>query len=257
MAVVLSAHDGAVHTLTLNRPERLNAVSTDLYRELLAGLDEATSNPASRVVVLTGAGRAFCAGADQKAHGAGERTSAEVAEYVNLGQQVCRRIQTMELPVIAAVKGYALGGGAEIATSADYLVMSDDARIGFPESSIGTYVGGGVTYRLPRLIGLRRAHELLTLGTRLTGEEAQRIGLASHCVSADEFGDTVQNLVAEVASKAPISLARLKAALTDTAALDLALMREERDLLSIMKTADWAEGVASFADRRTPVFVGR
>jgi enoyl-CoA hydratase len=241
----------------LNRPERLNAVSADLDREILAGLDAAASDPAARVVVLTGAGRAFCAGADLKAHEAGERTSAQLVEYVHLGQQVCHRIQTMELPVIAAVNGYALGAGAEIATSADLLVMSDDAHIGFPESSVGTYVGGGVTYRLPRLIGLRRAHELLTLGTWLTGEQAERIGLASRCVSADELTDTVQGLALEVASKAPISLARLKAAFSDTAALDLALTREEADLLSIMRTADWAEGVASFVDRRTPVFLGR
>lgn len=257
MSVVLSSRDGAVHTLTLNRPERLNAVSTDLYREVLAGLDEASAAPQTRVVVLTGAGRAFCVGADQKAHNSGERTPAEVAEYVNLGQQVCRRIQTMDLQVIAAVNGHALGAGAEMATSADFVVMADEAKIGFPESSIGTYVGGGVTYRLPRLIGLRRAHDLLTLGAWLTGQDAQAVGLARTSVPAGKLDDAVRELAQDVAGKAPITLARLKASIMDPAALDLALMREERDLLSIMATADWAEGVASFAERRDPVFVGR
>lgn len=257
MPLVLSSRDGAVRTLALNRPDRLNAVSTDLYRQLLAGLDEASADSGTRVVVLTGAGRAFCVGADQKAHGSGERSAAEVAEYVNFGQRVCRRIQTMELPVIAAVNGYAIGAGAELATSADFVVMADEAKIGFPESGIGTYVGGGVTYRLPRLIGLRRAHELLTLGTWLTGPQALAAGLVRASVPAGKLGEAVQELAREVARKAPISLARLKAALMDPAALDLALMREERDLLSIMETADWAEGVASFAERRDPIFAGR
>lgn len=257
MTVVLSAHDGAVRTLTLNRPERLNAVSAELYREILAALDDASADPDTRVVVLTGAGRAFCVGADQKAHAAGTRTAAEVAEYVKLGQQVCRRIQTIDRPVIAAVNGYALGAGAEIATSADFVVMADDARIGFPEVGLGTYVGGGVTYRLPRLVGLRRAHELLTLGVWLTGPEAQQIGLAVTSAPRDRFADAVQELALKVASKAPISASRLKAALTDPRALDEALAREEQDILSIMQTADWAEGVASFAERRPPVFVGR
>ncbi|MBE4719533.1 enoyl-CoA hydratase/isomerase family protein [Pseudarthrobacter sp. AB1] len=257
MSTVLHSRDGSVHTLTLNRPDRLNAVSTDLYQQILAGLDEASSAPEARVVVLTGAGRAFCVGADQKAHHTQERTRAEIREYVNLGQQVCRRIQTMDLPVIAAVNGYALGAGAEMATSADFVVIADEAKIGFPESSIGTYMGGGVTYRLPRLIGLRRAQDLLTLGAWLGGQDAQAIGLARASVPAGKLDDAVQELAQDIASKAPVSLARLKASLMDVTDLDLALMREERDLLSIMETADWAEGVASFADRRDPVFVGR
>lgn len=257
MAVVLAERTGAVLQVALNRPERLNAVSEELYRELLDHLRDADADPGIRTVVVTGRGRAFCVGADLKAHGSGTRTPQEQVEYVELAWQVCEQIQKMSTPVVAAVRGYALGAGAEIATSADFLVIADDAQMGFPEVSIGTFVGGGVTRRLPRLIGLRRATDLLVLGERFTGAQAAGWGLAHRAVPADDLDDAAAELAMTLAAKAPISLARMKAALHSEEPFDAVLRAEAQDLIDVMGTADWAEGVAAFAERRTPVFQGK
>lgn len=255
MRAVLTATRDGVLTITLNRPERLNAVSTELYQGVVAALAQAEDEPTTRAVLITGAGRAFCVGADLKAHAEG-RTPDEQAEYVRLGQHVCERIQHSPLPVVAAVQGYALGAGAELAVSADFLVIAEDAQMGFPEVSIGTFVGGGITHRLPRLVGLRRALELLVLGERFTGQDALAWGLANRTAPADELLEVATGLAGELAGKAPISMARMKGALQADPSLADALDGEATDLLAIMQTADWAEGVAAFAEKRRPAFVG-
>ena len=247
---------GRVVRLVLDRPERLNAVNEQLYARLTQELGRADDDPDVRVIVVAGEGRAFCVGADQKAHAEG-RTAAQQAEYVELGWRVCELIQRSRKPVVAAVHGYALGAGAEIATSADFLVMAEDAQMGFPEVSIGTYVGGGVTRRLPRLVGLRRATELLMLGERFSGKDAVSWGLAFLAVPADALAAAVSDLAQRLAAKAPLSIARLKAALLSEAPFDEVLRSEAADLLAIMRTSDWAEGVAAFRDRRTPTFTGK
>ena len=254
---VLADHDGPVLRLTLNRPERLNAVSEALYAGLLACLAAAESDDRTRCVLLTGMGRAFCAGADLKAHRDRERTADEREAYVNLGQRVCARIQRISIPVVAAVRGYALGAGAELAISADFLVVADDAQMGFPEVSLGTFVGGGVTHRLPRLVGLRRAAELLMLGERFTGRQALEWGLAQAAPGSEELDKVAAELAEQLAAKAPLPLARMKRRLAETTTLDGALRGEASDLLAVMRTEDWAGGVAAFAERREPVFKGR
>lgn len=257
MPVVIAERRDAVLRITLNRPDRLNAVSEELYTAVLEHLVAADSDAAVRCVVLIGAGRAFCVGADLKAHGEGTRSASDQKGYVDLGQRVCAQIQRMSTPVIAAVHGYALGAGAEMAVSADFLVIATDAKMGFPEVSIGTFVGGGVTYRLPRLLGLRRATELLMLGERFTGAQAAEWGLAYAAVEPDQLGHTADDLATALAAKAPISLARMKKALLTATEIDVALRDEAADLLAVMRTEDWAEGVRAFADRRAPVFHGR
>lgn len=257
MTPVLADRTGAVQRLTLNRPDRLNAVSEELYLELLARLREADADAEVRAVVLAGSGRAFCVGADQKAHGAGTRSRDQLARYVELAWRVCDKIQTMSTPVVASVHGYALGAGAEMATSSDFLIIADDARIGFPEVSIGTFVGGGVTRRLPRLVGLRRATDMLMLGERFTGEQAAAWGLAHCSVPSGGLAAATDDLATKLAAKAPISVARMKAALRSERPMNDVLRDEARDLLEIMSTEDWAEGVAAFGDRRDPVFKGK
>lgn len=243
--------------LSLNRPERLNAVSEELYRILHAELAELDNDPATRAVVLAGSGRAFCVGADLKAHREGKRGPCEQEEYIRLGQEVCRQIQQMDTPVIAAVNGYALGAGAEMAVSADFLVIADDAQMGFPEVSIGSFVGGGVTTRLPRLVGLRRAVEMLIIGQRFSGRQAAEWGLAYSAVPQTALLDAALELARELASKAPLSLARMKAALRRNDPLNVAFENESEELLALMTTRDWAEGVAAFAERRAPNFEGK
>jgi enoyl-CoA hydratase/carnithine racemase len=254
---IVRTSDGQVTVLSLNRPERLNAVSEELYRTLHTALVDLDDDPDVRAVVVTGSGRAFCVGADLKAHREGTRSPHDQAEYVRLGQQVCRQIQMMSTPVIAAVNGYAFGAGAEMAVSADFLVAAVDAILGFPEVKIGTFVGGGITQRLPRMIGLRKATELLLLGEPFSGKQALEYGLAYIAVPADQLLKTSKSLAQILAAKAPLSLGRLKTALQHNLNLDETLEMEADALLTIMNSKDWAEGVAAFAQRRSPVFSGR
>ncbi|KXX58030.1 enoyl-CoA hydratase/isomerase family protein [Rhodococcus sp. LB1] len=257
MTTALVTRSGSTATLALNRPDRLNAVSEELYQTLIDELVVADTDPDVRAVVLTGTGRAFCVGADLKAHKSGTRSRTDQAHYLDLAQKVCEQIQTMDTPVVAAVNGYALGAGAEMAVSADFLVIAEDAQMGFPEVSIGTFVGGGVTNRLPRLVGLRRATDMLIIGERFTGSQALDWGLAHSAVPADALLDAAHNLADTLAAKAPLSLARMKAALRRNDPLDVVLDTEPQELLALMGTQDWAEGVAAFGERRTPIFKGK
>jgi len=257
MTAVLVSTMKRTRTLSFNRSERLNAVSVELYQETFDALQQADADVEIRAIILTGVGRSFCVGADLKAHKSGCRTPEERLHYAYLGQQVCAQIQTMNTPVIAAVHGYALGAGAEIAVSADFLIMAAEAQMGFPEVSIGTFVGGGVTNRLPRLVGLRRATEMLVLGERFTGSQAVEWGLAYQAVPTDELLDSAGKLADCLAGKAPLALGRMKAALMRNDALDVVFKREPEELVALMDTRDWAEGVAAFAEQRTPIFEGK
>lgn len=257
MLPVLTSTEGPIRIIRFNRPDRLNAVSEELYEQTVVALRAADQDPAIRSVIVTGEGRAFCVGADLKAHGSGGRTPERQRYYVDLGQRVCHQIQTMATPVIAAVAGYALGAGAEMAISADFLVMAEDAQMGFPEVSIGTFVGGGVTSRLPRLVGLRRATELLILGDRFTGAQAAQWGLVHQAVPEDQLMDAAFGLAGTLAAKAPLSMAKMKATLYRNDDIEAALANEPEELLSLMQTRDWAEGIAAFAEKRKPVFQGR
>ncbi|PBB41244.1 crotonase [Mesorhizobium sp. WSM3866] len=257
MSEVTTKRENKTLHIVLNRPERLNAVNEALYQQTLDALNHADADPDIRCVVLSGNGRAFCAGADLKAHKSGERTPAQREAYIMLGQRVCERIQMMNAPVIAEVHGYALGGGAEIATSADFLIMSEDAQLGFPEVAIGTYVGGGVTLRLPSLIGLRNAAKLLLLGEKITGAKCLEIGLANEAPPAHQLKERTAALVEKIVRNAPLPMARLKAAINFPQSPEELFRAEAEDLLSIMETHDWAEGVAAFAERRSPRFAGK
>ena len=253
---LLTNREAGVLRLTLNRPDRLNAVSEAMYAGLLDALAAADADPEVRCVVLSGAGRAFCVGADLKEHGAGRRDESARARYVQLGQDVCARIQTIGKPVIAAVHGYAVGAGAEMAVSADFLLIAADARLRFPEISIGTFIGGGVSDRLPRIVGLRRATTLLMSGDWFTGAEAEAWGLANRAPAAAELSDAVDSLAASLSRKAPLSVRALKRRLADPEVLQGALDAEAEALLGVMRSRDWAEGVAAFAEKREPNFTG-
>lgn len=255
---VLVARQGRALTLTLNRPDRLNAVSEQMYRDLDAALCQGAEDPQVRVIVLRGAGRAFCSGADLKAHAGTARTVAQRQAYAELAADVIRTVTTIGTPVVAAVHGYAIGAGAELAVSADFLVATEDAVLAFPELSLGTYVGGAVTVQLPRLVGLARARELLFTGRRVTGAEAAAWGLAHRAVPDGELEPAVGKLADRLSAAAPVPVGLVKGHLGGGhATIDEALRAEVKALVDCMGTADWAEGVAAFGQRRTPVFEGR
>lgn len=243
--------------IRLNRPHRLNAVTQQLYDELNDALSAAESAPEARVVLLTGEGRAFCVGADLKEHKAG-RTPFERRQYLQGEQRVCKRILGLKRPVIAAVNGYALGAGAELAIASDFLLMAQGAQIGLPEISLGNFLGGGVTWLLPRLVGLAKARELVFLGERIDGAEAARIGLANRVLPDADFPEAARAFAQRIAQKAPLSMQLAKEQLNRAAdhGLEAALTAELEGMTFVATTRDWQEGVDAFAEKRAPVFRG-
>ncbi|TFH87985.1 enoyl-CoA hydratase/isomerase family protein [Billgrantia azerbaijanica] len=255
--LIIDRH-GPVTTVRFNRPHRLNAVVETLYTELLAALADAEADNEVRAVILTGEGRAFCVGADMKEHGSASRSLYQRRQYLQLGNDVCEAILRLGKPVIAAVNGYALGAGAEMAVACDFILMADDAQIGFPEVSIGTCVGGGVSKLLPQLVGLPRARQLLYTGKRIDGEEAARIGLATASWPGDALLDEARRLAETLAQQAPVSMAMLKRLVNQGTHTDLEgqLQQELDAVFTCSTTADWQEGVDAFAEKRPPRFRG-
>jgi enoyl-CoA hydratase len=244
--------------IRFNRPHRLNAVTQQLYDELNAALGRAEAHPDVRVLLLTGEGRAFCVGADLKEHKAG-RSPFDRRQYLQGEQTVCKRLLQLKKPVVAAVNGYALGAGAEMAIASDFLLMAASAQIGLPEISIGSFLGGGVTWLLPRLVGLAKARELVFLGKRIGAEEAVRIGLASRALPDDGFLDGARDFARRLAAKAPFSMQLAKEQLNMAAerTLDAALVAELEGMMFVSSTRDWQEGVNAFAEKRAPTFRGQ
>jgi enoyl-CoA hydratase len=255
---ILSEVRDGVGEMRFNRPHRLNAVVQELYDELGEALTAAEADRAVRVVLLTGEGRAFCVGADMKEHGAGSRTAFQRRQYLRGEQAVCDRLHNLSKPVVAAVNGYALGAGAEMAIASDFIVMAESARIGLPEISIGAFLGGGVTSLLPRLVGLAKARELVFLGERLDGRQAVEIGLAARVFPDDGFLDQARAFARTIAGKAPISMQLAKEQLNHAPARDFAaaLTAELEGMTFCTTTKDWQEGVDAFAEKRPPVFKG-
>lgn len=257
---LLVSHDpvGRVLTLTLNRPDRLNAVSLGLYRALIESLRAAEGEDDVRAVVITGAGRAFCVGADLKAHAGDEPTRADRKRYVRMAQRANRAVQRCRKPVIAAVNGHAIGAGMELALSCDLIIVAEEAKLRFPELVLGTFVGGGVTYTLPRRVGMARANELLLLGDFFTPHDAERMGLVNRVVKGAEVADTAHAIARRVANRAPRSVRHAKRLLNRRPARrSVALKREADALFDCMQTEDWREGLNAFHERREPRFHGR
>jgi len=255
---VIVEPDGPITTIRLNRPARLNAVSLELYRALAAVVKKASRDRATRALVLTGTGRAFCVGADLKAHASEKRAAQWRAAYVRAAQAAAWALHTCPKPVVAAVNGHAVGAGLELALSCDLVVVAQEAKLRFPEVALGTFVGGGVTYALAQRVGGSRARELLLLADFFTPAEALEMGLANRVVPADRVSAEARALADRVARNAPVSLAHLKDLLHRAPEVGLrqAMALEAKALIACMSTRDWVEGVIAFREKRTPDFVG-
>ena len=245
-----------VALVTLERPEVLNALSFDLLDELAAALERLDANAACRVIVLTGSGeRAFAAGADIRELA----RQTPVTLLVDDRFAVWERIAATRKPVIAAVRGFALGGGCELALSCDLIVAGDDARFGQPEINLGVMPGAGGTQRLTRAIGRARSMDLVLTGRAITAREAEAMGLVSRVVAADETLDAALDLASAIAAQPPVAVLAAKEAVRLAEELPLAagLRHERRAFFALFATEDQTEGMAAFVEKRRPAWKGR
>jgi len=246
-----------IATITLNRPEALNAFNKDVVEEILKALEDAENDEKIRVVILTGAGeKAFSAGADIKIMKGFDALKAR--ELSLMGEKLCSAIENFEKPVIAAINGYALGGGLEVAMACDLRIASDKAKMGQTEINIGLIPGWGGTQRLTRLIGKAKAKELVFTGKMIDAKTAEQLGLVNMVVPADQFREAVRKFAMELAEKAPVALRIAKALINKGAdmSLDAAIALEREGFGVVGSTEDLQEGVSAFIEKRKPVFKG-
>lgn len=255
---LLVSEEGSVRILTLDRPDRLNAVSLPLYEALIEALAEARDARQVRALVLTGSGRAFSVGADLRAHGEDPPDREARRRYVRAAQRANLALQGIPKPVVAAVNGHAIGGGLELALSCDLLIVAEEAKLQFPEVSLGTFFGGGVTHGLAARVGQAKARELLLLGRAFRGEEAVGMGLANRALPAGDVLPASLELASELAGNAPLSIAWAKRLLNRAPFLSRRRLfgLEARALVELMETRDWHEGVEAFREEREPRFRG-
>jgi enoyl-CoA hydratase len=245
----------------------MNAVIEEMYAEIRDALEHASADPDLRCLILTGTKlsrkgvekQAFCAGADLEKHSTGARNAQERRRYIRLAHETTRRIYEFPKPIIAAVNGPARGAGTELALCCDLVLMAEEATLALPETGLGTFVGGGVTHLLPRLIGVSRAKELVYTGRVIDGRTAVELGLALASYPVAHLIDEALSLAREIAEKAPISIALAKRLIQRGPDLDYsaALERETEAILTCMESADWSEGIRAFVEKRKARFLGR
>lgn len=247
-----------IATITLNRPDALNAWSTELAQEFLRAMEDVRNDENVKVVIITGAGeKAFSAGADIKAMKG--MTALKARELSNMGYMICNAIEAIEKPVIAAINGYALGGGMEVSMACDFRVASDKARMGQTEINIGLIPGWGGTQRLTRLVGKARAKELVYTGKIINADTAHQWGLVNMVVTATELMTAVRSFAQELAGKAPVAVKVAKALIEKGAEINLesALALEREGFGVVASSEDLQEGVSAFTEKRKPAWKGK
>lgn len=250
MEFVLYDVQDQVATLTINRPKALNALNSVVLKEINEVIDNLDLD-VIRVLVLTGAGeKSFVAGAD-----IGEMntlTKEEGEAFGKLGNDIFRKIETLPIPVIAAVNGFALGGGCELAMSCDIRLCSDNAVFGQPEVGLGITPGFGGTQRLPRIVGMGKAKEMIYSANNIKAEEAHRIGLVNAVHSQEELMAQTMKLASKIARNAPIAVRASKKAINDGLQVDMdqAIVVEEKLFGSCFETEDQRDGMSAFLEKR-------
>jgi len=250
--------NGAVAVITVDRPKVLNAIRYATMLEINQALDEIENDPALRVVVITGAGdRAFISGGDISIM-ARDEGYIETLTEVPKGQAICSRIEEFPKPVVARINGAALGGGTEIALCCDIRIAADTAVMGLPEIKLGIIPGYGGTQRLPRLVGLGKAKELVLTGDTIRADEALRIGLVNQVVAAGELDAAVDRLTQKLGARGPVALHMAKVAMNTGPQADLktGLDIEARCFSLCFGTADRREGMNAFMEKRPAKFQG-
>jgi enoyl-CoA hydratase/carnithine racemase len=244
--------EGRVSLVTLNRPERLNAISGDLLVDLHAALVQAQADPATGAIVLTGTGRAFCAGDDLKEFKQQSESPAAIALHCERIQQITRDIMFGPKLVVGAVHGYAVGGGFEWVLNCDIVVAADSLVCFFPEMALGHFVTGGVTHLLPQTLGHQRTMELIVLGERHGAQALKDLGLVNRVVPLPDMLPTALTLAAQVASRSAGATSRLKRLLTSQLQTQLAnaLVLESEAAMACFADPDTAQRIADFAAGR-------
>ena len=257
---ILYREENGVAWITLNRPGRLNAFAGTMRDDLRAAVDRAATSPSSRVVVVTGAGRGFCAGADVEvmsdllARGDGETFE----RYVEQGMRAVLALRACRKPVIAAVNGVAAGAGASLAAACDLRLASEKAQIGFTFNRIGLHPDWGASWFLPRLVGAGTAADLVLTARMVDAAEALRIGLVQRVFPADRFEAEVRAFAEELAAKAPLAVAaaRFSLSVSHEETLEAMLETEREAQMRLFRSADVREGIAAFHDKRSATFRG-
>jgi len=247
-----------IATITLNRPEALNAFSKEVVPEIMQALEDVKNDESVRVVVLTGAGeKAFSAGADIKAMVG--MNALKARELSLMGEKLCVALESLEKPVIAAINGYAFGGGMEVSMACDIRIASENALMGQTEINIGLIPGWGGTQRLTRLVGVGKTKELVFTGKRIDAKTAEQLGIVNMVVPAEKFKETVRQFALDLASKAPVALKVAKALINKGAdiGLESALALEREGFGVVASTEDLQEGVKAFTEKRKPTFKGK
>lgn len=258
--VLLSELSEGVLTLTLNRPEALNSFSRELLNALGIAIENANFNPDVRVVILTGGpGKkaSFSTGADLKERAT--MSEDEVKRFLSNIRKTFTAVENMKQPVIAAINGFAFGGGLELALACDIRIAAEEAQMGLTETGLAIIPGGGGTQRLPRIVGLAKAKELILTARRIKAEEALAIGLVNKVVPGGELLDACRELAGEIAKNGPIAIQQAKFAVSKgmDASLEVGLNIESVAYWHCIPTEDRLEGLKAFKEKRKPVYKGR
>jgi len=247
--------DGPIATLTIARPEKLNAFDIDMLKELAAACDAIEADATVRVAILTGEGKAFSAGGDIKAWGGMEPNEFGHA-WVRFGHRVFERLATLRMPLVAAVNGHALGGGLELAAAADIRIAERQVKIGLPEAGLGMVPGWSGTQRLVKRFGAQAVRRMLLGGEVLTAEAAETLGVVDHVVDSGASLQTARDYASRIAARGPAATEISKLMIAVANGEDNGSAVEALGSILVAKTGDLKEGVAAFSEKRPAIFKG-